>query len=457
MNSGQFSVSSISGSIDNKSPFQIDLYTIDTLKQSDTLYFNLTGSDGPDYTEIDSIKLDSLTIFFSLSSDYHLDGRLYIHSPAITRDHKYWKTHFPLSSDFEQSFKLYDYTIHLSNDPPGVNTIPIIFTNTLIGSEGIVNPGSPILNYTLGINNIDYSVIYGYLGITNIRIDPQSVPITFYDPIIDGTFHFEEPRLKLYFENSFGLPIRVTMNDFYAIPRQGNQINITGDSVPSETYTRIIRYPSLHEIGQTAYDSLILNPGNTNLFNVFESSPRSITFGANAGTNPSGNTGNKNFITDQSRYGIKARLILPLHGYANFMLMMDTLKFDFEDFFQNPPEEIKKLAFRLNFTNSFPVNVFIQIYFTDANYTVIDSVFNDRHIIEAGYDTDGDGKTDPYQNDPIEVEFSRAKIDHISDARYIFLNGRINTTNYDLTLLKMSNFIHIISLMGISGLWGILN
>jgi len=436
----QLSVSPISGSIDNNSPFQIDLYATDTLKQSDTLYFDLMGSDGPDYTEIDSIKLDSLTIFFSLSSNYHLDGRLYIHSPAITRDNKYWKTHFPLSSDFEQSFKLYNYTINLSNDPSDVNTIPIIFTNTLIGSEGIVNPGSSILNYTLGINDIDYSVIYGYLGITNIQIDPQRVSISFYDPIIDGTFHFEEPELKLYFENSFGLPIRVTMTDFYATSRQGYQIDITGDSVPSETYTRIIRYPSLYEAGQTAYDSLILNPGNTNLFNVFESSPSSITFGANAETNPSGNTENKNFITDQSHYGVKAKLILPLYGYANFMLMMDTLKFDFEDFFQNPPEEIKKLAFRMNFTNCFPVNVYMQIYFTDENYTVIDSVFNDRHLIEAGMDTDGDGKIDPYQNDPIEVEFSRTKIDNISEARYIFLNGRINTTNYDLTPPEIVKF-----------------
>jgi len=243
----QLSVSPISGSIDNKSPFQINLDEIDTLKQSDTLYFNLIASDGPDYTKIDSIKLDSLAIFFSLSSDYHLDGRLYIHSPAITRDNKYWKTHFFLRSNLEQSFKLYNYTINLSNDPPGTNTIPIIFTNKLIGSEGIVDPGSSILNYTLGINDIDYSVIYGYLGITNIRIDPQSVPISFYDPIIDGTFHFEEPELKLYFENSFGLPIRVTMTDFYATSRQGYQIDITGDSVPSETYTRIIHYPSLHD------------------------------------------------------------------------------------------------------------------------------------------------------------------------------------------------------------------
>jgi hypothetical protein len=419
-----------SGSINNDSPLPINLSLIqDPLIQTDTIDFELSGSSGPDYTEIDSIIVDSLVIVIDLSSTYNLNGSLQISSPGIRKNGAIWSVTIPLNST-GQSFNLEGYTIILSNNPPDVNLVPIIYTMTLQGSTGTVPAGSPILNYTFGINDLDYSVIFGYLGIMNITIDPRTFPISFFNSIIDGTFHFEQPELKLNFENSFGLPVQVIMTDFYAVSREGDQIAITGDSVPSATYPRIIRYPSLSEVGQTAYDSLILTPDNTNLFEALESSPGSISFGVTAETNPSGN--NENFITDSSQYRVKARLILPLYGYADFMLMLDTIRFDFEDFFQNPPEEIKRLAFRLNFTNGLPINVYTQMYFTDENYAVLDSIFDESHLIEAAEDNNGDGKVDPLQNDPVEVEFTRTKIDNISGARYILLYGSINTTNYDM-------------------------
>lgn len=427
----QFSDIEHSGSINNNSPLPIDLSRIIVpFIQTDTIEFNLSGSDGPDYTEIDSIKADSIVIVINLSSSYNLNGTLQISSPGIRKNGEIWSATIPLNIN-GQSFILEGYTIILSNDPPDVNLAPIIYTMTLEGSSGTVPAGSPILNYTFGISDIDYSAIFGYLGIMYIRIDPQTLPISFFNFIVDGTFHFEQPELKLNFENSFGLPIQVIMTDFYAVSREGGQIAITGDSVPSAGYQRIIHYPSLSEVGQTAYDSLLLNPDNTNLFDALESSPVSISFGVEAETNPSGNI-TDNFITDKSQYGVKAKLTLPLYGYADFMVMLDTLRFDFNDFFQNPPEEIQRLAFRLNFTNGLPINVYAQMYFTDENYAVLDSIFDEQRLIEAAVDTDGDGKVDPVQNDPIEAEFTRTKIDNISGTRYIFLTGRINTTNYDM-------------------------
>ena len=374
-----------------------------------------------------------------------------IHSPGITKNGEHWTARIGLSRPV-QSFKLEGYTVILSNDPPDINRIPIIYTMILNGSSGTVPPLSPILDYTFEVSKLDFSVIYGYLGNMNIRINPQTIPISFFNSIIDGTFYFAEPSLNLYFENSFGIPIRIIMNDLYVISREGNLIDITGDSVPSAEQMRIIHYPSLHEAGNTAYDSIILNQDNTNLDLALQSSPRSFIFGVEAETNPSGEMTKNNFITDRSQYGVKAKLILPLYGYADFMLMIDTLKFDFEDFFQNPPEEIKRLAFRLNFTNSFPVNVYVQMYFLNENYVVIDSVFNERRLVEAGMDTNGDGKIDPVQNNPIEVEFTRTKIDNISDARHIAINGRFNTTNIELPeMFKFYSHYFIDGYIGVVG------
>ena len=71
----------------------------------------------------------------------------------------------------------------------------------------------------------------------------------------------------------------------------------------------------------------------------------------------------------------------------------------------------------------------------DEIYTVLDSLFFDINdegrIITGGSDTDGDGKVNPFENDPVEVEFTREKIDNISGSQYLILQGRLNTTNFE--------------------------
>jgi hypothetical protein len=106
--------------------------------------------------------------------------------------------------------------------------------------------------------------------------------------------------------------------------------------------------------------------------------------------------------------------------------------YEFDDFFQNPPEEIKRMALRLNFTNGFPVEIKSQIYLLDEYYNVVDSVFDEEYTIDAGRDQDGDGVVEPVKSDPIEVELSRTKIDHVTISRYLCFKGRLNTYNSDI-------------------------
>ena len=96
-----------------------------------------------------------------------------------------------------------------------------------------------------------------------------------------------------------------------------------------------------------------------------------------------------------------------------------------------PPEEIKALSLRLNFTNGFPVDISTQIYFADENYAIVDSVFEVRQMIFAGTDTDGDGIVEPLVNDPVEAPLSRMQIDHLATSHYLIINGRLATSNFE--------------------------
>jgi hypothetical protein len=439
----QFPETNCEGSFSNNSGYPVDLSKIHypyKQFQYDTVQFLLTGPDGPDYTDIDSIKVKSMTIIMYLSPRYELRGKMIISSPNTgpgiyktnSQGNLYsWGAAFPIPMmDQSQTIIVENCIIIPFNDSTGTNLVPLIFEMRLDPSTGIVPENYNIINYIFTLQNLDYSAIYGYLGKFNFNIDPQAIPIDFYNSIT-GTFHFEQPRLNFYFENSFGLPVQILINDFYTTSANGDRTDITGDGLPSETNIQVIHYPTFQEFGMFAYDSLIIHHDDANLSDAMETSPSSMTFGLEARTNTVGND-TDNFIIDESRLNVHAKLILPLYGNSELVIVQDSLIFNFDDFFKNPPEEIKTLTVRLNFTNGFPVNISTQVYFADENYSIVDSIFDVRHLIHAGTDTDGDGIVEPLEDDPVEAELSRTKIDHLAISRYIILNGRLATASIEI-------------------------
>lgn len=423
---------SFSSSIQNYTGYPIDLSVIpEPSTLGDTIYTTLNM--GSTYSEIDSIQVESIDIIINLSSSHNLNGNLEISSPDIVKGNNPLRIRMSLDQPSLDA-SLEGYTIKLSHNPPDVNQLQLIYTIIFNRSSGTIAANETILDVYMQLENIDYSALFGYLGQHEIHTDSRSIPIDFFDFIVDGTFHFAEPELKLTFDNSYGLPLQMILEDFAVISDDYGRTEITGSGVPSATNPLIINYPSLSQVGQSVKDSIVMDGWNTNLFTAMEQSPSSLSYGVEAMLNPDGND-HSNFITDSSEYRVLADLSLPLHGYADFALVIDTIRFDFQSFYDNPPEEIKRLAFRINTINGFPVNIYMQGYFVDENFTVLDSLFSDVNdegrIITAASDTDGDGKVDPFENDPVEVEFTREKIDNISGSQYLILHGRLNTTNYE--------------------------
>jgi hypothetical protein len=403
--------------------------------QTDTVYLVLAGSGLPVYTEIDSIKVESMAITVSQSSQYdNLEGKMIITSPNIrTKYQGRWENWSMAINNLNgppQTNIIGNCVVIPDRDSTGNNVIKLVFDLRPYYCDVVVPPGYPILAYSVIINNLDFDAVYGYLGKINFRTIPQDILIDIYNTLQEGTFNFVQPQLKLFFENSFGMPIQIITTDLYATTSSGIRYNIEGSGLPSEENVQIINYPSLKDFGKIAYDSITINSDGTNISEVMdEASPSSITFGIEAITNPLEIT-HDNFITDESQLRVKAKLILPVYGHTGLLVIEDSIKFEFDDFFQNPPEEIKRLALRLTFINGFPVDINTQVYFLDENHARVDSVFEERHIIKAGKDNDGDGVVEPLKNDPVEIEVTRSRIDRIAETRYIFINGRLNTDDF---------------------------
>ncbi len=400
---------------------------------TDTLWIPVTIGIAGD-ARIDSVIGASMDLTVDFTTHFNLEGEVCVESQDIIDPQGNIFSLCRRINDPTIGYNLMDYTLRLTDTPADRSLIEVIYTIKLDPTSGIIQPGDPIVDFTVGLSAIEYDVIYGYFGQFSLDLPPVNIPLDLYNPIYQGSFYFEGAELRMIFTNSFGIPVEMTINEFGVLGRNGQFTSITGGNLPAEGVPTVLGYPGLLEIGDTKVDSFILNAGNSNLFTVLETGPTDLNLDVDGRINPLGTE--YNFVTDSSEYKVLIELFLPLNGYADNVVVKDTLDFVFSDFYSKPPEEIKRLILRLNITNGFPLNMKIQAYFFDENDVLLDSLFQDlqdpARFIPAAIDTDGDGRVEP--PDPslnVEVELSRQQIENISSSSYMVVFFTLTTPGVD--------------------------
>jgi hypothetical protein len=400
---------------------------------SDTLWIPVTiGIAGN--ARIDSVIGVSMDLTVDFTTHFNLNGEVCVESEDIFDPQGNFFSICRDINDPTSVYNLVNYKLRLTDTPADRSQIEVVYTIKLNPSAGIIQPGDPVVDFRVGISAIEYAVIYGYFGQFNLNLPPVNIPMDLYNPIYQGSFYFEDAELRVIFRNSFGIPVEMTINEFGVTGRNGQFTTITGGSLPATGVPTILGYPRLGEEGQTKIDSFILNTGNSNLFAALETGPSELRLDADGLVNPSDTV--YNFVVDSSQYEVLLELFLPLNGYADNLVVKDTLDFVFNNFYSRPSQEIKRLILRLNFTNGFPLNVKVQSYFFDENDVLLDSLFHDpgdpASYIPAATDTDGDGKVEP-PGDPyiVEVVLSRQQIDNISSSIYMVVYYTLTTPGAD--------------------------
>jgi len=420
---------------ENPLPIPYDLAGIvDTFSFRDTTWIPVTIGIAGD-ARIDSVIGAAMDLTVDIVTQFDLNGKICVESQDIIDPQG---KIFSLCREIDDPTSVYnlaDYTLRLTDTPADRSLIEVVYTIKLAASTGIIQPGDQIVNFTVGLSNIEYDVIYGYFGQFSLDLPPVNIPLDLYNPIYQGSFYFEGAELRLIFTNSFGIPIEMTINEFGVEGRNGQFTNITGGNLPAPGVPTVMGYPGLLEVGDTTVDSFILNAGNSNLLTILQTGPSALRLDVEGRINPLGTE--YNFVTANSEYNVMLELFLPMNGYADNLVVKDTLDFVFDDFYDKPPEEIERLIFRFNITNGFPVNMKVQAYFFDENNVLLDSVFRDpgdpASFIPAATDNDNDGKVEPIMVEPIEVELSRQQIDNISSSRYMVVYCTLTTPGAEQT------------------------
>lgn len=247
----------------------------------------------------------------------------------------------------------------------------------------IITSGQNI-SYNLNIVNQKFKRIFGYFGNAPLNIPTRNLEVKLFELASgEGNISAEDPRFNLYFDNTYGMAVRInTLIPFEAKKQDGSTMPITGVALP---FT--IDRPA--QIFNNKRSTLILKSPQVNVKQLIESNITDIQFGAQADINPGGIT--NNFALDTSRVTMTSEIELPFYGSFKNFGFVDTAEF-------TAPKDadiIDYAEIKLIIENTLPVGLNFQIYFLDSvNNVAVDSVFKTLSQTEVVVPApvDGNGK-----------------------------------------------------------------
>ena len=338
---------------------------------------------------------------------------------------------------FTQNANFSDYDLIFDNQSSAQpNMVNFILRFVIAGDE---NPNlSPYtFEFNSSMQDLRFTGIYGYFGNLNFSFN-DSIQITVFDKNIAGGIDVGQNAINIVVDvaNSMGLPIQFKATDiwFYSPVNEPyyTDIFLFGQGVEN---IFDITSPDISQAGQIARSHFDFR--NNNIEDAFKIAPRLFHYNFDCQTNPENNPESSNFLLEDSR--------LALDVFVQFDLFASMLKYSVQDTvdfnLNNDQKELDHLLFRINVTNGFPFNANMQVYFTDENFVVIDSLITDNEttIIE-GAPVSGPPlyKVTQPANEITDVIIDAERFSRIKQAKKFLLLTEISTTNEQFIKLYTS-------------------
>ncbi len=312
-----------------------------------------------------------------------------------------------------------EYIADFTKTPQGHSQIDatIEFTITKQGSNPI-GP-SEAVSFTMDVTNQGFHEVHGYFGSENFSNGVQTVDLSIFKNSAGGSFTLADPKIKLVFANSFGIPIDANITQFDGTNSSFNTVSLTGYPSPLPVPTL-----TLAEIGQTKKDSFTLDKNNSNLPAYINNRPHKNVYEVQVISNASGPSV-RNWFTDDSKLSVIVEIEVPLHGTAKDYEVERRQPFNFE---LDDADQIEEIMLRLHSENGFPVDIATQIYFEDTlTNTILDSLLTSDLLIMPSADVDGNGKVNNINPKTIDILFNTARTELLMKANRVTVLARFNT------------------------------
>lgn len=397
-----------------------------TVTASQVITFQNSGG-----AEIDSMVLKTGNWNFSVSTDLPHNVSVNISVPdARNNGVPFAASQQYLYNQPGTSIATYDlgqYHFDLTAGGTSFNRLSIVYQVT-VTSTGQPAASSHFINIDQSFSSCAYEKLFGYIGQHSLAGTPDTLKISiFKNSPATGTFVLAEPKVKVEFSNSFGLPVSGSVITFDGINTSGNTVSMASD-FPNPLP---ILSPDLGSIGQSMTSTVNLNNTNSSIVNFIQQQPEKLIYRVNAISNPAGNV-IQNFVLDSSRLRINVEVELPLYGRAQDFSLIDTTDFEMKDI-----ENIESLTIRTDVTNGFPFEAGCQVYFLDDNFMLLDSLLKPYQNIIPSAAVDAAGKVTVPAHQVTDIVIDQSILPSVLKSKNVIIKSTASTANNGTTNVKI--------------------
>ena len=273
------------------------------------------------------------------------------------------------------------------------------------------------------IQNVGFAYCEAFLDKKDLLLSPGSVDLDFYDEQAQGSLNFEDPRITVLLENSYGFPMRTKINYIKSISITNDTVQLNAKGLTDIDFP--FPFPNNMEVGQTKRFAYDFTPKTSNIKDILNSKPKQIIYSIDVVANPEG-IKTPGFITDSTTLKIGIEVDIPLYGTSkDFVVKQDFQDIDFKTALANASEaELKLVA-----DNSLPVEVLAQIDFLDANGKVLtQAAATPFKIIQAASVDKSGNVTKPSSNETF-IKFDVAKTELLRQCTKAQVKFYFSTSN----------------------------
>lgn len=218
------------------------------------------------------------------------------------------------------------------------------------------------------IDFLIFSYLEGSFGRQVFDIPAGEIPFNTFRNYISGQVNFDDPRLLIVVDNSFGLPIEPRINSLGVVTRANENLPLTSPLFFPGSI--LFDYPELSEVGLAKQTTIELNKTNSNILDILTEQTNAVSFDIDAIAFPDNDQETIGFIRDDGQLDIRSELILPVAGTVDDYVLFDDYPID-----SLIVSDAAEINFNLGIDNGLPVGVTFQIHFVGQAYNIIDSLF----------------------------------------------------------------------------------
>lgn len=269
--------------------------------------------------------------------------------------------------------------------------------------------------------DVSFDYIEGYFGSEIFDINGDFVAIGVLDTWRSGGLAFEDPKVKIFVENSFGFPVRSIFNKMQVVTTTGEVLDMESDVIDNNVD---FAYPQLDEMGAVKITEFSFTKDNSNIVDLFKEKVRRVTYDIDAGANPDMDESIIGFVNKESYFLVSVDVELPLNGSVNNLVLQDTLDLDLSDL---DLEDANSAEFKNVIVNDFPADITFQSYFYTEDGVLIDSLFQSRLALPGATIDQSTGIANPAEENITYENFDAVRLENIKKTRKMLVNVKINT------------------------------